>query len=103
MVPWEAGGPALRLNQVLKGIARRQVKPKRKRAAVTIALLLHWRSLFNLSDPAQAMLWAAPLTGFAGLLRKSEFTVPDRLAFDPDRHLTRADVVFHPLTDRWRW
>jgi hypothetical protein len=103
VIPWEAGGPALRLAQVLKGIARRQSKPKRKRAPVTVALLRQWRQHFNLSDPTDAMLWAALLTGFAGLLRKSEFTVPDRVAFDPERHLTRADVVFHPSADRWRW
>jgi hypothetical protein len=93
-VPWEFGAPALRLARVLRGIAKRQAKPKQKRAPVTVSLLEFWRTFFDLSKPRHAMLWAALLLGFYALLRKSEFAVPDRVEFNPDRHLTRQDVQF---------
>ena len=34
------------------------------------------------------------LVAFFGLFRKSEFTLPDGVRFDPLVHLTRGDVVF---------
>lgn len=103
VVPWEASGPALRLARVLHGIARRVNKPKKKRSPVTVALLLQWRTHFDMLDPTQAMLWAALVTAFFGLLRKSEFAVGNGIKFDPSRHLTRADATFFPTSDGSKW
>jgi hypothetical protein len=39
--------------------------------------------------------WAAGLTvAFCGLLRGAEFSLQEGEKFDPNRHLTRADVKF---------
>lgn len=103
VVPWDSSGPALRLSRLLNGIARRVTKPKKKRAPVTVALLLEWRARFDMSDPTDAMFWAALVTAFFGLLRKSEFAVGDKVPFDPDRHLTRSDASFFPSADGRRW
>jgi hypothetical protein len=99
-VPWD---PSLRLPRVLRGIKRRQMKPVKKRAPITLALLLRWRPLFDLNSVEGATLWAALLIGFFGLLRKSEFTVSRRVAFDPLRHMTRGDVMFLPHASGLRW
>ena len=39
------------------------------------------------------MLWAVCCTAFFGLLRVSEFTVPSLHRYDPDIHLSLADVT----------
>jgi hypothetical protein len=45
-------------------------------------------------------MWAAALsTAFCGLLRGCEFGLQDGEAFDPTRHLTRADVKFKTASD----
>jgi hypothetical protein len=91
-VPW---GVCLRLQRVLAGIKRRQQKPVKKRAPVTLELLTRWSSSFNLALADDRALWAAFLLAFFALLRKSEYTVPERAAFLPERHLSRGDVTFH--------
>ena len=56
-----------------------------------------------MADPRHATLWAALVTAFAGLLRKSEFSLPDGVVFDPSRHLTREDVMFYPNAAGTQW
>ena len=41
------------------------------------------------------MLKAAIMLGFFGLLRVSEFTVPNQHWFNPDQHLTAKDITMH--------
>ena len=41
------------------------------------------------------MLKAAITLGFFGLLRVSEFTVPNQHWFNPDQHLTAKDITMH--------
>ena len=51
------------------------------------ALLLHPK------QPDNIMMWAACCTAFLGFLRCSEFTVPAEDSFDPEAHLSLADVA----------
>jgi hypothetical protein len=88
---WRGG---LRLPRLLAGIRRRQNYRPKKRAPVTLALLREWKSCFNLNRCDHATLWAALLTAFFGLLRKSEFTVGAGSQFDPHRHLSCGDISF---------
>lgn len=83
-----------RLELVLKGI-QKESAPKRSRLPITLdimekikeALLLHPK------QPDNIMMWAACCTAFFGFLRCSEFTVPAEDSFDPEAHLSLADVA----------
>jgi hypothetical protein len=86
----------------MRGIARRLQKEPKLRVPVTVELLLLWRSMFDLSLDDHFVAWTAILLAFFGLLRRSEFTLPDGLRFDPAKHLTRscATLGYHRTTGR---
>ena len=90
-----AGLKLNRLPAMLKGLRRilgdtpqkirRGVAPQMLRKAFDIVL--------DPAVPAHANIRAALALALQGLLRGSEFAVDEGKAFDPARHLTRADVV----------
>ena len=54
-------------------------------------MLVIWNSL-DLSLPDHCMFWAACCLGYFGLLRASEFTVPNLASFSPSLHLSVQDI-----------
>jgi hypothetical protein len=93
VAPWEPGHRLKRLRRSLRKEKKRRGGVE-KRAPITRQILMLWRRWFDLSKPQHVIWWTAMLVAFFGLFRKSEFTVPDGVAFNPLFHLTRADVSF---------
>ena len=98
-----AGGLDLvNLRDLIKGMRRELGEsPKRERYGVRTQDL---RAAMDKSLPRgssrNAQAWRAALTAaFCGLLRGCEFALPDGEAFNPERHLTRADVKFKKQED----
>ena len=82
----------LRLRRVLRGMKRCQGSPVASRLPITDDLMLViWNSL-DLSLPDHSMFWAASCLGYFGLLRASEFTVPNLTSFSPSLHLSVQDI-----------
>ena len=49
----------------------------------------------RVDDYNNKLMWAACCTAFfVGFLRCSEFTVPSQKEYDPDSHLSLADISF---------
>ena len=78
------------LGTVLKGIRRDKGSAVVAKQAMTPRLLLLLHSVCCLSDPTDATFWAACLTMFFGLLRKSNVFPPSASGFAATKHLARA-------------
>ena len=79
------------LGTVLKGMRRDKGSTVTAKLAMTPKLLLSLRSLLVLSDPFDTSFWAASLTMFFGLLRKSNVFPPSASGFVATKHLSRSD------------
>ena len=80
------------LKATLQGIKRTVASQTRQARPLSINNLLLMSELVNYASQEQVAVWAAILTGFHLMLRKSNL-VPDRVqGFDMWQHLTRADV-----------
>ena len=86
-----------RLEQVLRGIKRDQSSrlPARVRLPITIQIMQQIKEnlLKRPHDYNNILMWAICCTAFFGFLRCSEFTVPKETDYDPNVHLSYADVA----------
>ena len=86
-----------RLEQVLRGIKRDQScrLPARVRLPITIQIMQQIKEhlLKRPHDYNNILMWAICCTAFFGFLRCSEFTVPKETDYDPNVHLSYADVA----------
>ena len=101
-----AGEAMPQLEYVLSGIKRvqaRQAPPPLKRLPITIEILRLLKAAWLLSDSQpsahRVMLWAASCTGFFGFLRAGEFTTPSDSSYDPEVHLSLADLALDSHTN----
>ena len=79
---------------VLKGADKMApASSKRKKCRpYTIQFITTIRAQLNLEDPLDAAVFACLTTCFYAVARVGEFTVPRLDAFDPDRHVTTANL-----------
>ena len=89
-----AGLKLERLPQMLKGLRRVYGDPevKLRRGFAPQALRKAMDMLLDPAKPVHANIRAAIALGFQGLLRSAEFTVKSSRHFNPQMHLTRADL-----------
>ena len=92
------------LSSVLRGIKRCKGEPAHKKLSITPAILLQIHALLNFDSPLHIVFWAACLTLFFGLFRKSNVLAPTG-AFNPEKYLCRRDILLHPwgleILARW--
>lgn len=82
-----------RINWSLRGLANIQGSRKRPvRPPITLPMLRALQTALTLSKPFDACIWAMATCAFWGLMRFGEVSVVSRGAFNPTKHLTRADV-----------
>ena len=91
------------LEYVVTGIKRVQAcqaAPPLARLPVTVEIMgqLHSVWLTKQANVQGIMLWAAACVGFFGFLRAGEFTIPSSNAYDPEVHLSLADVALDSHT-----
>ena len=83
-----------RLERVQRGIKRCQGTGTRQRLPITISILRKLYQILNFNDYADALFWAACLTGFFGFLRCGEFTTKASHV-DINTSLSLADLQVH--------
>ena len=92
------------LEYVLTGLKRQQARaapPPKPRLPITPDIMerLRRRWCGPSASRDQTMLWAAACTGFFGFLRAGEFTVPSLREYDPEVHLSLADLAVDSHTN----
>ena len=86
-----------RLGLLMQGIhiEKSKTTPQRIHLPITLEIMEQIRVTLSKTpkDYKCILLWAVRCTAFFGLLRVSEFTVPSIHQYDPDFHLSQADVT----------
>ena len=85
------------LNTILKGVAKVKGTSVRQKLPITPHILLGIRHVLDFSQAQDIVFWAACLTMFFGLLRKSNVFPPSLAGFNASKHLRRLDFHFSPL------
>ena len=65
---------------------------RKKRRPYTVQFITTIRAQLNLEDPQDVAVFACLTTCFYAIAQVGEFTVPRLDAFDPDRHITTANL-----------
>lgn len=84
--------PGLKLKQTLRGIERRHFKEPSKKLPITFDILCKISQFLNTNSTDDCVCWSAATTAHFLMLRAGEFSLKERERFDPNKHLTIADV-----------
>ena len=84
------------LSTVLKGIAKTKGTFIKQKLPITPQLLLEIKGHLNLENGHHKTIWAACLTLFFSMLRKSNVFPQSLRSYDPTKHLRRCDFLIHP-------
>ena len=92
-----------RLQLLLRGVRRVKGDSTTRKLPITPLLLLKIRLVLDLQDPNSTVFWAACLTTFFGMLRRSN--VLPTPPFSDTKHLSREDVLAYSwgLALKIRW
>lgn len=87
-----------KLKVISNGVARAKASnpnPASVRLPITPYILQQLKAHWSVQpiDQTKIMLWAACTMAFFGFFRMGELTVPSASAFNPDTHLTPADIA----------
>lgn len=94
---WDLPNPLennFRLSCVLTGIRRALGDKVTRKAPITPEMLLGILSHLDLKSPLHANVWAAALTMFFAMLRRSNVLPNSSTGFKPSIHLRRRDITF---------
>lgn len=93
------------IKYTMQGIKRHLGDKVIRKRPVTLEVLGNIRSHLDLTTSLDATVWAACLTLFYGLLRRSNVLCISGQKFNPEKHLERRDVEFFPwgVLLRIRW
>lgn len=80
------------VQQTLRGIRRVKGDRPRPKAPITPDLLLHIRARLDFGCQKHVAVWAACLTMFVGILRRSNVMPPSVAGFSSARHLCVGDI-----------
>ena len=84
------------VRSLMKGIKRAKGNAVKHKLPITPGLLMQIRRMLTLTKPMDCILWAAYVTAFFTLLRKSNIVPPSPAQFDPLRHPIRGDLHLTP-------
>lgn len=76
---------------LLRGVKKHLGAKVHQKLPITITMLLQMHAKLNLSMPKDSVFWAACLTMFFGMLRRSNVLAPNK-GFVLGKHLARQDV-----------
>ena len=90
---------------LLRGIKRHQANrgPRITRLPITASIMCRIKSTLSSGSRVYSnlLIWAACCVGFFGFLRCGEFLVPDGAEFNPQLHLSLADVSVDTSSPFW--
>ena len=81
------------LKTTLKGIEKVKGTEVIRKCPITPQILLGIKRQINFGKTNDCVFWAACLTMFFGLLRKSNLFGTDKVGFDKDKQITKEDIV----------
>jgi hypothetical protein len=93
---WKPVIERFRVHRCLMGLKRLCCTPVQQKLPITPAILARMRrcQTINWENPYMVVIWAAMLVAFFCFLRKDNFTVQKKDAYNYRQHLARGDVRF---------
>lgn len=82
------------VSTVLKGARRVLGDVNTAKLPITPKILFSIFAILSFNDTKDVAFWAACLVAFFSFFRKSNLLTPSATGFDPDRHLSRQNVIF---------
>jgi len=86
------------LKTTIKGLRAVQPAGRSQRPPATYKDLIALHEDLDQSDPPNICLFAAATTAFFAMARSGDVTIPDRDAFDPEKHANGSSISFFPAT-----
>ena len=89
---------AVLVSSTLKGLKAQLSRPVRQKLPFSVAHLLKFYNVLDMSDMKQLACWCAMLIAFFGCFRLSNLVPASKKKFDPLKQLKRSDIRFDKET-----